>query len=59
MQKDFVVRTQSDYANKYSLGELVIPGVALFRADRINLTKPQLDRAVTNVRAAGGRIVGG
>jgi len=57
MQSDYVIRVQSDYANRYSLGEVVIPGVAYFRKDRINLTRPQLDREIAKVKANGGRIV--
>ena len=56
-QKEYVVQTQSDVSYAYGLGEVIIPGVAFFRADRINLTKPQLDRAIAAVKANGGRIV--
>lgn len=57
MQSDFVIRVQSDYANHYGLGEVIIPGVAYFRKDRINLTKVQLDREIAKVQANNGRIV--
>lgn len=57
MQKEYVIRTQSDYANKYSLGELVVEGVAFFREDRRNLTKEQIIAMQNVVRAQGGRIV--
>lgn len=56
-QNDYVIRVQSDYANLYSLGEVVIKGVAYFRKDRINLTKSQLNREIERVKANGGRIV--
>lgn len=57
MQSDYVIRTQSDYANRYGLGEVVIPGVAFFRKDRINLTKTQLQREIAKIQANNGRIV--
>jgi hypothetical protein len=35
---EYVIRTQSDFAHNYSVGEVVVPGVVLFRANEINLT---------------------
>ena len=57
MQTDYVVRVQGDFANLYSLGEVVIPGVAYFRNDNINLTEDQLSQRIAKVKANGGRIV--
>jgi len=53
---EYVVRVQSDFANRYSLGELVIPGVAFFREDRRNLTKEELAREIAKARNNGGRL---
>ena len=51
MQPEFILRTQSDRANSYGVGEVVIPGVVLFRANETNLTlseaKALLARKVT------------
>ena len=38
VQPEFILRTQSDRANSYGVGEVVIPGVVLFRANETNLT---------------------
>ena len=32
MNPEFVIRTQSNFANNYGVGEVVSPGVVLFRA---------------------------
>jgi hypothetical protein len=41
--KEYIVRTQSDVANTYGLGEVVVPGVALFKSGNYGLTKDQLN----------------
>lgn len=38
MNSEFVIRTQSDFANTYGVGEVVVPGVTLFRANEYNLS---------------------
>jgi hypothetical protein len=38
MNPEYVLRTQSDFANNFSVGEVVIPGVTLFRANEYNLS---------------------
>ena len=38
MQTEYVVRVQSDRAYTYGLGEVVSPGVALFRAGNYDLS---------------------
>ena len=35
---EYLIRTQSDFANNYGVGEVVIPGVTLFRANEYNLS---------------------
>lgn len=41
--KEYVVRVQSDAAYTYGIGEVVSPGVALFRESETHLTKDQLN----------------
>ncbi len=43
--KEYIIRTQSDVANTYGLGEVVAPGVALFSANpkHYGLTKEELN----------------
>lgn len=47
-QKEYIIRTQSDVANTYGLGEVVVPGVAFFKHDETGkhygLTKEELNR---------------
>ena len=38
MHPEYLIRTQSDFANNYGVGEVVIPGVTLFRANEYNLS---------------------
>ena len=38
MNPEYILRTQSDFANNYSVGEIVVPGVTLFRANEYNLS---------------------
>jgi hypothetical protein len=35
---EYLIRTQSDFANNYGVGEVVVPGVTLFRANEYNLS---------------------
>jgi hypothetical protein len=42
-QKEYIIRTQSDVANTYGLGEVVVPGVALFKDSETHLTKYELN----------------
>ncbi len=46
-QKEYIIRTQSDVAYTYGLGEVVVPGVALFKHNEsgknYDLTKEQLN----------------
>jgi hypothetical protein len=37
-QEQFILRVQSDFANAYGVGEVVVPGVVLFRANEYNLS---------------------
>lgn len=38
LNPEFVIRTQSDFANTYGVGEVVVPGVTLFRANEYDLS---------------------
>lgn len=42
-QQEYIIRTQSDVAYTYGLGEVVVPGVALFKSGNYGLTKDQLN----------------
>ena len=42
-QKEYVVRTNSDVAYTYGIGEVVVPGVALFKSTETHLTKVELN----------------
>ncbi len=54
-QEQFIIRTQSDWANLYSVGEKVAENAYLFRANETNLTlseaKALLARKVTPKKA--------
>ena len=54
-QEQFILRTQSDWANLYSVGEKVAERIYLFRAGDTNLTlseaKALLARKVTPKKA--------
>ena len=55
MQPEFVIRTQSDRANSYGVGEVIVPNVVLFRSGEYDLTlseaKALLARKVTLKKA--------
>jgi hypothetical protein len=38
VQPEFILRTQSDRANSYGVGEVVVPNVVLFRSGEYNLS---------------------
>jgi hypothetical protein len=42
-QKEYVVRVQSDISYTYGIGEVIVPGVALFKESEIHLTKEELN----------------
>jgi imidazoleglycerol phosphate synthase glutamine amidotransferase subunit HisH len=49
MQVEMVIRHEGQ--GTYGLGEVVIPGVALFRAGMYNLTKEELEAAIKKQRS--------
>ena len=55
VQPEFILRTQSDRANSYGVGEIVVPNVVLFRSGEYDLTlaeaKNLLARKVTPKKA--------
>ena len=55
MQPEFTLRVQSDRANSYGVGEVVVPNVVLFRSGEYDLTlseaKALLARKVTLKKA--------
>jgi hypothetical protein len=50
-QVEIVIRREGMY-DSYGLGEVVIPGVALFRAGNYNLTKEELNIKLKQVKKA-------
>ncbi len=42
MNPEYILRTQSNFANTYGVGEVVLPGITLFRAGNYDI---DLDRA--------------
>jgi hypothetical protein len=47
-QTQYVLRTQSNFANTFGVGEVVIPGVTLFRAGHYDLTEDEMDELVSS-----------
>ena len=47
--KEYIIRTNSDVAYTYGVGEVVVPGVALFKALETHLTKDQLNKKLTQL----------
>lgn len=50
-QTQYVIRTQSNFAGLYGLGEVVIPGVTLFRAGNYDLDAEQLEVVIKRNKA--------
>ena len=48
-QTQYVVRVEGK-ADSYGLGELVIPGVTLFRAGNYSITKDELDAKMAQLQ---------
>ena len=42
-QKEYIIRTQSNRAYTYGLGEVVVPGVALFNDGFYDLSQDELN----------------
>jgi hypothetical protein len=40
---EYFIRTQSNFAGQYGLGEVVIPGVTLFREGCYDLTRDEVE----------------
>lgn len=48
---EYVIRKEG-VAGRFGLGEVIVPGVALFKSGNYNLTKEELDRKVRNLKPA-------
>jgi hypothetical protein len=48
---EYVVRKEGT-AGRFGLGEVIVPGVALFRSGFYNLTQEELDRKVASLKPA-------
>lgn len=51
-KKEYVIRTQGNFANLYGLGEVVAPGCAFFRDGFYDLTFSQLQDVLKKVGKA-------
>lgn len=47
--KEYVIRTEG-LPNSYGLGEVIVPGVALFRKGDYHLTKEELERKLGSMK---------
>lgn len=50
MKTEFILRKQSNWANTYGVGEVVIPGVVLFRAGNYDLTLEDAEHKLKQAR---------
>ena len=54
MKTEFVLRTQSDFANHYSVGEKISEGVYLFRAGTYGLSRSEAE-AMLSIKRKGNK----
>jgi hypothetical protein len=47
---EYVIRTQSNFANTFGLGEVISPGVTLFRAGTYDLTREEAETLLASKR---------
>jgi hypothetical protein len=52
MKQEFILRTQSNHANSYGVGEVVSPGVVLFRAGTYDLSRSEAEAILASKRKA-------
>ena len=50
MNVEYVIRTQSNFANTFGLGEVISPGVTLFRAGTYDLTREEAETLLASKR---------
>jgi hypothetical protein len=55
--KSYVIRVQSDKPNTFGLGEVVAEGCAFFKHNQINLSKQELEVAISKL-PNGSTILG-
>ena len=53
MNEKFFIRTQSNFAGMYGVGEVVSPGVALFRTGEFDLTREEAEALLARKQKAG------
>ena len=54
LKTEFLLRTQSNFANHYGVGEVVSPGVVLFRAGTYDLSRSEAE-AILNIKRKGNK----
>ena len=52
VNEKFFIRTQSDFAGMYGVGEFVSPGVALFRTGEFDLTREEAEALLARKQKA-------
>ena len=55
MKTEFILRTQSNFANHYGVGEIVSPGVVLFRAGTYDLSRSEAEQLLASKRKVAGK----
>lgn len=53
LKTEYILRTQSNHANSYGVGEVVSPGVVLFRAGTYDLSRSEAEEILASKRKAG------
>jgi len=52
VKQEFILRTQSNFANTYGVGEVVSPGTVLFRAGTYDLSRSEAEALLASKRKA-------
>lgn len=49
---EYILRTQSNFANTYGVGEVVLPGITLFRAGEYDITRAEAEALLAHKQKA-------
>lgn len=52
MNPEYILRTQSNFANTYGVGEVVLPGITLFRAGEYDITRAEAEALLAHKQKA-------
>jgi hypothetical protein len=50
MNTEYIIRTQSNFANTFGVGEVICPGVVLFRAGMYDLSRSEAEAILASKR---------